>query len=110
MSRYVSKKNKMKFAKAYKYLFLILKICFLSKINFAQSLLSEKAAIDLALQKHPQLAKGQLAIRQAEILTGSARNIPQPLVYVDAPNKWFNIGLEQNFALPKVYNLSLIHI
>jgi outer membrane protein TolC len=104
MSRYVSKKNKMKFAKAYKYLFLILKICFLSKINFAQSLLSEKAAIDLALQKHPQLAKGQLSIQHAEMLTGTARNIPQPLAYIDAPNKWFNIGIEQNFALPKVYN------
>ncbi len=100
----------MKFVKKYKYLILILKICFLSKINFAQSLLSEKAAIDIALQKHPQLAKGQLGIRHAEILIGSARNIPQPLFYVDAPNKWFNIGVEQTFALPKVYQQNEISL
>ncbi|MEN9613408.1 MAG: hypothetical protein RLZZ628_4222 [Bacteroidota bacterium] len=93
----------MKFVKINKYLFLILKICFLSKINFAQTYLTEKAAIDLALQKHPQLAKGQLAIRHAEVVTATARNLQQPLLYVSAPNNWLNMGAEQNFALPKVY-------
>ena len=100
----------MKFAKKYKYPLIILKFILLSKINFAQTLLSEKAAIDLALQKHPQLAKGQLAIQHAEMLTGTARNIPQPLIYLDAPNKWFNIGLEQTFALPKVYKQNEISL
>ncbi len=94
---------KMKFYKNHKFFFLILKICFFTKINFAQSLLSEQAAIDLALQKHPQLAKNSLNIRQAEILVQTARAIPQPLVYADVPNKWFNLGIEQNFALPKTY-------
>jgi len=72
--------------------------------SIAQQILTEKAALDSAMQHSPLLKSAELQVKQSNYLRKTAFNLANPDVIAESPTgEFYAVGILQSIEFPTVY-------
>jgi outer membrane protein TolC len=84
--------------------FITLLFLFITSGSIAQQILTEKAALDSAMQHSPLLKSAELQVKQSNYLRKTAFNLANPDVIAESPTgEFYAVGILQSIEFPTVY-------